>query len=515
MELLYNERRIIFCIGFAILLVSIFFHAFKKSKSAVIFLLLASFFLFLYAAVSIPFLMPWDERLHALVSKNLMKHFLMPTLYDEELLDLPYAWIRAHIWVHKQPLFLWQDMLSFKIFGVNELALRLPGLLLYCAIVFASYRSGKLLGNHNIGYCTAFLIATSFFLYQLLSGYASLDQNDLVFMEYISLSIWTMTEYIYSGKKYWIVLTGIFSGFALLTKWITGLLVYLIWLLYTFFQHKWNFKKYVPLLFSFSITAIIAIPWQLFIFKNYPTEARVEYQHALMHFTTVLDGHEGPFTFYLSLIGQHFGSLVPYIILFAFAIFYFKSTDKKLSLSMIISIVAVYLFFSFAKTKMQSFTIIVALPVYLSVAFFINVLFDWVSDKLLSPPNLKIGAIALLFFILAVSRFDFNVVKADDGFFLNGDACFYALQHNKKIFQDLKLPDNAVLCNIPGYYYIDAMFYTGLPAYNFIPSESQYDELKEKKKRIALFMPADSIIPEYLKNDKQLILLHDTLKECE
>jgi 4-amino-4-deoxy-L-arabinose transferase len=59
------------------------------------------------------------------------------------------------------------------------------------------------------------------------------------------------------------------------------------------------------------------------------------------------------------------------------------------------------------------------------------------------------------------------------------------------------------------------MFYTGLPAYNFIPSESQYDELKEKKKRIALFMPADSIIPEYLKNDKQLILLHDTLKECE
>ena len=79
----------------------------------------------------------------------------------------------------------------------------------------------------------------------------------------------------------------------------------------------------------------------------------------------------------------------------------------------------------------------------------------------------------------------------------------------------MKLPDNAVLCNIPGYYYIDAMFYTGLPAYNFIPSESQYDELKEKKKRIALFMPADSIIPEYLKNDKQLILLHDTLKECE
>ncbi|HTB32453.1 MAG TPA: glycosyltransferase family 39 protein [Bacteroidia bacterium] len=514
MEQLYNERRVIFWIGFGLLLVSILFHAFKRNRPAVIFLLIASFFLFLYAAISIPFLMPWDERLHALVAKNMMKHPLVPTLYEEDPLSLPYSWIQTHIWVHKQPFFLWQSMLSFKIFGVNEFAYRFPGVLLGCAMVYACYRSGKLLGNYSIGYCAAFLTATSMYTYRLISGVACLDQNDLVFMEYISLSIWTMIEYLYSGKKYWIVLTGLFSGFAVLTKWVVGLLVYFIWSFYTLFKHKWRLKQFGSMLISLFITLVIAIPWQVYIFIKYPYETQIEYGHNLKHFTNVLDGHDGSFTFYINGMGEQFGRLVPFVILIAFLFFYFKSTDKKLSLWIIISIVGAYLFFSLAKTKMPSFTTVVIMPIYLSIAFLICSLTDWIFKKLNFSSNFKILGVLVVFIPLGFSRFDFDLLTDTDSLLAGGE-CFNMINHNKQVFQNLKLPSNAVLFNIKGYNNIDAMFYTGLPAYNFIPSESQYNELVAKGKRVAVFLHSNGPVPTYIISKKDIILLNDSLEHCE
>jgi 4-amino-4-deoxy-L-arabinose transferase-like glycosyltransferase len=515
MEQLYNQRDLFFWTGFGLLLLSILFHAFKKNIPAVVFLLVASFLFFFYSAVSIPFLNVWDERFHALVAKNLMKHPLIPTLYDEALLNLPYGWDKSHIWVHKQPLFLWQAMLSYKIFGVNELAFRFPGIVLACGVVFGAYRSGKLLGNHDTGYCAAFLVGTSLYVCQLISGWAPLDQNDLVFMEYISLSIWTMIEYEYTGKKYWIIITGIFSGFAMLTKWLVGLLVYLIWFIYTFLKHKINIKQYIPAIISLLISLIISMPWQIYIFKCYPAESNAEYQTYLNHISTAVDGQGGPFSFHFNFMGLLFGSLVPYAIIPSLLVFYLKSNNRKLSLSIIISILFIYLFFSVAKTKMQSFTTVAMLPMYLSIAFLIQSILDWIFKKVKLSPFDKSAVIAICFLFLAIFRLDFNSLKTNNGFWGNNIDCFNGLKHNKAIFQKLTLPGNTVLCNVPGRHFVEAMFYTGLPAYGFIPNENQYLELKNKGRKIALFMPLDGKIPSYIKNDSDLIILKDTLHQCE
>lgn len=515
MEQLFEARTVIFWTGFILLIISILFHGFQKNNPAVIFLLLASLFLFLYAAVSIPFLNVWDERFHALVAKNLVKHPLMPTLYDEALLNLPYRWDQSHIWLHKQPFFLWQAALSYKLFGVSEVAFRLPGVLLSCALVYAGYRSGKVLGNENTGYCTGMLIATSFYLFQLVSGYTELDLNDVTFLAYISLSIWALIEYSVSGKFYWVLLVGIFSGFAVLTKWAVGLLVYFVWFIYTLFKFKWNIKKYLPIFISLGITLLIFIPWQVLIFKWYPAEAGEEYRLNLHTFTTVTEGHDGPYTYHLNLIGMLYGSLVPYILIPSLMVFYLTASDKKMNLSLIISILFVYMFFSLAKTKMQSFTIVVALPIYLSVAFFINYIIEWVANKIKIYNKYKISAIILSFLLIVIFRLDFNSLKTDNGFWGHDLDCYNRLKHNKEIFQKLKLPENTVLCNIPGRHFIEAMFYTNLPAYGFIPDEKQYNELLKKGKKIALFLPLHGEIPAYLKNDTGLIMLKDTLELCE
>ena len=62
---------------------SLYFHIKNKEHLSVVFLIITALLAFSFAALLDPFLNIWDERFHALVGKNLMKHPLMPTLYDD------------------------------------------------------------------------------------------------------------------------------------------------------------------------------------------------------------------------------------------------------------------------------------------------------------------------------------------------------------------------------------------------------------------------------------------------
>ena len=51
----------------------------------------------------------WDELFHAIVARNLMKHFFKPTLLDQPYLPYDYtSWMQSHVWLHKPPIPLWQ-----------------------------------------------------------------------------------------------------------------------------------------------------------------------------------------------------------------------------------------------------------------------------------------------------------------------------------------------------------------------------------------------------------------------
>ena len=77
------------------------------------------------------FLHDWDERYHALVAKNMMDDPFTPMLYQNPILGYDIEnWCGNHIWLHKQPLPLWMMSASMSVFGINEIALRLPSILL-------------------------------------------------------------------------------------------------------------------------------------------------------------------------------------------------------------------------------------------------------------------------------------------------------------------------------------------------------------------------------------------------
>jgi 4-amino-4-deoxy-L-arabinose transferase len=479
---------------------------YSKEKLIYLFLFLAAFSAFCFAALLDPFLNLWDERYHALVAKNLASHPLIPTLYEDPVLQQNYSgWYNSIIWIHKQPLFLWQIALSYKLFGSSELAVRLPSIILGSFLVLITFRTGSLLVNRNTGFFAAVFLISSFYLSELINGRQCLDHNDVAFLAYISFSIWSLVEYRYSGQKKWIILTGIFSGMAILCKWLVGLLVYLGWFAFKILGKNFKVSGYKDILFSLLITALVALPWQIYTFIRFPLEATLAHDYNARHFLEALEGHTGEFWYHFQIINAHYGPYTFILIIPAFIAFYLRIKNKKNFFSIMTMIAATYLFFTVAKTKMPSFTFIAAMMIFIALGS----LTDWIRETLSKSFTNKWAGHAiflLMIGILVFVRFDYNRYQKVH---LDSIENQYssAMKHNKQVFTSLDLPENAVLLNVSGTHFIEAMYYTGLPSYNYIPTEMQYVDLKKKGKVAAVFMP-ESILPDYMVNDPGLIVIN-------
>src|SRR5574344_1791352 len=99
----FTQQQYLFLIcGFLFFVMSLFFYYKQKDKLAIILLTISELSFFIFSPLLDPFLNFWDERFHALVAKNSMDNFWVPTLYKE----LPYQendpliWSYAHVWLH-------------------------------------------------------------------------------------------------------------------------------------------------------------------------------------------------------------------------------------------------------------------------------------------------------------------------------------------------------------------------------------------------------------------------------
>lgn len=484
-----------------------------KEKASLLFLILASIFLFSFAITLDPFLNLWDERFHALVARNMMNHPFVPTLFDDPAVLMSYdRWDRYHIWFHKQPLFLWQIMLSFKVFGVSEYTLRLPSLIASVILTYVAYRSGKILVNYKVGILAGLLICSSNYLFGLVSGYKGMDHNDVSFLFYISLSFWAYIEYHYSHKRHWIFLIGLFSGMAILCKWFVGLLVYFGWFISKCIAKEYSIKKYYDFLGALLVTIFIAAPWQLYGFFRFPKEAIREFQGNAEHFNNVIAGHSGPWYYHLEMVAEIYGVSGALILIPSILILRSKLKDMNLFWFLISSVLVVYIFFSLAQTKMPSFTIIVFMILVLSLATLYNHVLEFIAGRI---KYLRKPIFIILTLGIVLANLNIEDLQAKHTTWKNIFPDRDALIHNKTIFQNLVLPEKTVIFNVKGRHYIECMFYTGRSSYNFIPSELQYKDLKEKEYNIAIFNTNTNELPDYLQNDSSIRLITKKLRGYE
>ncbi|GAA3932232.1 ArnT family glycosyltransferase [Hymenobacter algoricola] len=491
-------------------LLSLFCYYRRHDRAAIGALMGAGLSLRLVMATVDPFLHDFDEKYHALVAKNMLADWTTPILRLHPVLPYNYqTWCCNHIWVHKQPLFLWQMTLSMHLFGVSELAVRLPSVLLTTLLIWPVYRIGKLAYNRAAGYFTALLLVFAQYQLELISGGQSVDHSDIAFLFYITASIWAYVESQQPGARVWrwSLLAGLLAGAATLCKWLPGLVVYAGWgltLLSTPARRRQP-AEYLRLGASGLVALAVFLPWQLYIHHRFPVESAYEQQFSAIHFWKAVEGQGGPWYFYFRNLFYQYQWLLPFIV--GGLVLALRRPRPALRPLLLICAV-VFLFFSAAATKMPSYTYIVS-PLLLLL---VGIVCAESEQHLLGSGTraATVGWTLLLLLIVLLNLRPDALLKHHTLRFAKSSRTFreQKLQHTAVYRQlDALVPPGYVVFNTTALEDVEAMFYSSRNVYSWWPTEAEYRSLRARGIRLATFPDhGQQVLPAYMRGPDVLVI---------
>lgn len=453
-----NFSQSILCLTILLLLTiigGILFHR-KLFSQTLIVILIATAFLKCYCA-SDQYLHEWDERYHALVAKNLIQHPLKPTLYDSPVEPYDYKnWVGNHIWLSKPPIPLWFMAFSIHIFGTHEYAVRLPGIIFSILSVLLTYRIALSLFSTRTAVIAAALHGVHGMLTDLASGRLSSDGVETCFLFFVSFGmflIFKKNQGTFKPINYAIV--GFVTGISFMCKWQPALLILVIMFVYHFDKMNWQ-KHILYSSFSFFITVLTCLPWAMYCFTQFPTEANWMSAAMFHPMHIVIPGNDGTWYSYITDFGKFFGYSTFILMGIAFATS--VSTRNRIALTLFIWIALPLFIFSLAEIKRGTYLMIAAPSVFLLLAHFL-------TD--LNILNRYKKATRILAVISVLSIIVYSIEK------------LYLFSNNKSRTRDwsirikeLNPAKGTVIYNEP--HCIEMMFYHDVTAYEFpkkTPSE--------------------------------------------
>ncbi|HKK61116.1 MAG TPA: glycosyltransferase family 39 protein [Bacteroidales bacterium] len=265
----------------------------------------------------------------------------------------------------KPPLFMWLQVLSMKVFGVNEFAARFPNAI--CAIItlLALYLAGTRILDKRFGLLWTLAHGTAllpFFYFQ--TGII-----DPWFNLFIILGVILFVFYLgfenHSKRLYYLILSAFFLGLAVLTKGPVAVLIFTAAFVVHLFLQKGKIKtKGFHIVLFIVVLAVIGGSWFLLLIVtgNYGViHDFIHYQAGL--FSDGFAGHDGfpGFHFVIILLGM-----------FPASVFFFSSITRKreknrmVSLSrqwMFILLIVVLVLFSIVSTKLVHYSSLAYFPV--------------------------------------------------------------------------------------------------------------------------------------------------------
>ena len=447
-----------------------YLYAFKYQKDekyriGIFLLLICGFILRFYTSMDL-YLHDWDEKFHALVAKNLMDHPLRPTLYDNPVLPYDYReWGGNHVWLHKQPMALWAMAGSMRIFGVNEIALRLPSILLSTIGILLTYSLGSYFFNKKVAFLAAFFYSINGLIIELTAGRVATDHIDIFFLFFIEIAIFFSMLFARDKLKIYNILAGVCLGAAVLSKWLPALIVLPVWLLIVYDSGKFSVKA---IIMQFAILCFIAVivflPWQIYIHAVFPLEATWESNYNYKHLTEVIEDRTGPFYYFLNKLRINYGELI-YLPLIWFIWRLYKHPNDMKAWALCTWFLIPLIFFSMVATKMQAYILFTAPALFMITAAFYYFLFQNIQK-----PKLKWLLIVLMVLLIGLPvRYSIERIKP-----------FEIKERNPQWVIDLKALDNGSTPNTLLLNYepaIEAMFYTNLTAYPQLPDHQEIREL--------------------------------------
>ncbi len=170
----------------------------------------------------------------------------------------------------KPPLLYWMLAGSFRVFGVNEFAARLPNALGVTAWVLAALAIGSLLGGPRRGFVAGVILLT----FLGTATLARIVMPEPIFCAFIAWAIYAgLRSFLAGGTgRWWAVGFWLLAGLAVFTKGLHGLLFPLVILAATaLLVPQWRprvWRLASPL--GLAIFLAVNVPWYWYIESRYP-----------------------------------------------------------------------------------------------------------------------------------------------------------------------------------------------------------------------------------------------------
>jgi len=303
---------------------------------------------------------------------------------------------------------------------------------------------------------------------ELTGGRIATDHIDIFFLFFIELAVYFSIQFVKKKNTVYNLLAGVSIGAAVLSKWLPALIVLPVWLLIVIDSGKFKPKTIIyQFVLLLATCVVVFLPWQLYIFHVFPLEAEWESGFNLKHINEVIEGRTGPFYFYIDQIRINYGDMI-YLPLLWFLWKTVKDLKNYKNLAISTWFLVPFLFFSFAKTKMQAYILLTGPALFLMTSDFYFMLVDYKKQH---KPKWLFTLILILLIALPV-RYTIERTKA-----------FQKRDRHPQWVVSLKELNNENINNGILFNYdkpIEAMFYTNLTVYRNIPDNNAIKELEGK-----------------------------------
>ena len=318
----------------------------------------------------------------------------------------------------KPPLFIWMQVLSMKLFGINEFAARFPNAICGILTLLVLYNIGRKIRNNLFGILWVLAYAGSvlpFFYFK--SGIIDPWFNLFIFLGVYFLMLYAFPENMQKIKN--IILAATFAGLAVLTKGPVGFLlialtggVFLLWI-------KFKIKvRVIDVITYFAVLALVGGSWFIvqILSGNFDTVVEfVVYQVRL--FKTQDAGHGGFFGYHFVVL---FFGVFPSSIL-ALKAFGNETTDETfypfMKRWMIILFWVVLILFSIVKTKIVHYSSLAYFPLTFLAAGFVYSMYQnrtmwkkWMSVIIIAISVFVALPVMLLPF---VDKFKYKIIESN------------------------------------------------------------------------------------------------------
>jgi 4-amino-4-deoxy-L-arabinose transferase-like glycosyltransferase len=326
-----------------------------------------------------PSLWDIDEGNNAEASREMMERgdWVVPTFNFELRTDKP-------------ALLYWLQIGSYRMFGVNEAAARLPSAVAALFTVLLVYELGRLLFGAAAGLLAGVILASTV----MFGAAAHFANPDALLNLFTALTLFLFWRGYSRASGNWFIPAGLSAGFAMLAKGPVGLvlpgavvLVFLLWERRLLVLRDWRLGL------GFIAFLLVAAPWYALVGADTKGEFLRGFflTHNFRRFGSAMENHGGPIYYYLLVLLVGFAPWSAFVGpagWYGIRLLRSRPTEEaaayRASLRFLWCWVAVYfVFFSASGTKLPNYILPLYPPTALLTAHFLD---GWRRGLIQPPP---------------------------------------------------------------------------------------------------------------------------------